>query len=167
MTFSQSARPFGLRLQHALLIAVIASGFVQSAMADDNRRSTVLPLLPKYKQECASCHIAYPPGMLPATSWKRVMDNLPRHYGSDASLDATAVKQISAWLTANAGTGKRANDAPPQDRITRSTWFVRQHDEVAASVWKLPAVKSAANCSACHPQSDQGNFNEHSVRIPR
>jgi mono/diheme cytochrome c family protein len=28
-------------------------------------------------------------------------------------------------------------------------------------------VKSAANCIACHTQADQGNFDEHTVRIPR
>ena len=44
---------------------------------------------------------------------------------------------------------------------------MREHDEVPAATWKLPAVKSAANCAACHTQADQGDFNEHNVRIPR
>lgn len=141
--------------------------FVQFANADDHRRAASVPLLPKYKEECASCHVAYPPGMLPAASWQRLMNNLPKHFGTDASLDAETVKQLTTWLTANAGTYKRVSSAPPDDRITRSPWFVREHDEVAASTWKLPAVKSAANCAACHQRADQGDFNEHNVRIPR
>ncbi len=88
------------------------------------------------------------------------MDNLPRHYGTDASLDPALTRKLSAWLDANAGTGKRAREQPPEDRITRSAWFVREHDEVRAATWKLPAVKSAANCSACHTQAEQGDFNE-------
>lgn len=141
--------------------------FTQVANAGDHRRAASAPPLPKYKEECASCHVAYPPGMLPAASWQRLMNNLPNHFGTDASLDADTVKQLTAWLTANAGTYKRVSSAPPDDRITRSPWFVREHDEVAASTWKLPAVKSAANCAACHQRADQGDFNEHNVRIPR
>jgi hypothetical protein len=142
-------------------------GSVHAARADDALGRPRLPLLPKYRQECASCHVAYPPGMLPAESWQRLINNLPRHFGTDASLDAASVKELSAWLAASAGTYKRVREAPPQDRITTSAWFTRKHDEVSAATWRRPAVKSAANCSACHAQADQGDFNEHNVRIPR
>ncbi|MBK7469965.1 MAG: diheme cytochrome c [Betaproteobacteria bacterium] len=111
--------------------------------------------------------IAYPPGMLPAASWQRTMSNLQRHYGTDASLDPATAQELTTWLAANAGTYKRVSGQPPEDRISRSAWFIRKHDEVAAATWKLPAVKSAANCSACHTQSDQGDFNERNIRIPR
>ena len=145
------------------LFAVL--GVTQAAMADDGKR--MVPLLPKYQQECAACHLAYPPGMLPAASWKRVMATLPKHYGTDASLDPATVKELGAWLNANAGTYKRVREEPPQDRITTSAWFIRKHDEVSAATWKLPAVKSASNCAACHTRADQGEFNERNVRIPR
>lgn len=148
----------------ALFVGAVCG--TQAAVADDDRGPRVRPL-PLYQQECAACHIAYPPGMLPAASWQRLMNNLQRHYGTDASLDPDAVKQISGWLTANAGTYKRVREEPPEDRITRSAWFVRKHDEVPASKWKHPQVKSASNCIACHTQADQGDFNEHRVRIPR
>ena len=111
--------------------------------------------------------MAYPPGMLSADSWQRLINSLPRHFGTDASLDAASVKELSAWLTANAGSYKRIREAPPQDRITTSAWFARTHEEVSAAAWRRPAIKSPANCSACHAQADQGDFNEHNVRIPR
>jgi diheme cytochrome c len=141
-------------------------GTIHAVRAGDERAPSVA-LLPKYKQECAACHVAFPPGMLPADSWRRLMSNLPRHYGTDASLDAATVNELATWLSADAGTYERVREAPPEDRITKSAWFIRKHDEVPAAVWKRPAVKSAANCAACHTQADQGNFNEHSVRIPR
>ena len=147
---------------------VATFGLASAALADDGQRASRAPLLPKYRQECAACHLAYPPGLLPAASWQRVMNNLPRHYGTDASLDPAMVKELSAWLAANAGTAKRVGtEQPPQDRISLAPWFIRKHDEVAAATWKLPAVKSAAHCTACHAQAEQGDFNEHHVRVPR
>ncbi len=58
------------------------------AHADGERAGMRVPLLPAYKQECGSCHLAYPPGLLPASSWQRLMGDLPHHFGTDASLDA-------------------------------------------------------------------------------
>jgi mono/diheme cytochrome c family protein len=127
----------------------------------------VVPLLPVYQQECAACHLAYPPGMLPAASWQRITANLPKHYGTDASLDPATVSELNRWLVANAGTYKRVREVPPDDRITRSAWFVRKHDEVPAAAWKRASVKSAANCAACHGGAEKGDFSEHLVRIPR
>ncbi len=151
-----------------MLMGLMAlAGASASTFADGGRGGPVVSLLPAYKQECSACHIAYPPGMLPAPSWQRVLKNLPQHYGTDASLDAATVGQLSVWLAAKAGTYKRVNEEPPQDRITRSAWFIRKHDEVPARTWALPAVKSRANCIACHTQADQGDFNERNVRIPR
>lgn len=147
-----------------ILVSWLAVASVQIVWADSR---PVVPLLPGYQQECAACHLAYPPGALPAASWKRVMGNLQHHYGTDASLDAATVQALSGWLNTHAGTWKRVGIAPPDDRITRSAWFIREHDEVPPATWKLPAVKSAANCAACHTQADQGDFRERNIRIPR
>jgi len=56
---------------------------------------------------------------------------------------------------------------PPEDRITRSAWFIRQHDDINAAVWKRASIKSASNCMACHAGADQGDFDEDRVRIPK
>jgi hypothetical protein len=148
-----------------LTAAIAASGFAHTALAEGNGRS--VPLLPLYKQECAACHVAYSPTLMPAASWIRIMANLPKHFGTDASLDATTLKELSGWIGANAGTYKRVSEEPPHDRITRTAWFDRKHREVAAVTWKLPAVKSAANCGACHTKADSGDFNERNIRTPR
>ena len=65
-------------------------------------------MLPKYQQECAACHLAYPPGLLPAASWQRLMGNLPQHFGTDASLDPATVKEIGQWLQAHAADPRRS-----------------------------------------------------------
>jgi Dihaem cytochrome c len=154
-------------LRHFLFGAIVAAGVGHAATVAADRRSPPVALLPQYQHECASCHVAYPPGMLPAASWRRVIDSLSRHYGTDASVDPATARELASWLTANAATYKRVREEPPEDRITRSAWFLREHDEVAAATWKLPAIKSPANCGACHTQADRGDFNERNIRVPR
>jgi cytochrome c553 len=153
----------GRRIALGLAVTALAG----AALADDGSRTARVPLLPQYQQECAACHVAYPPGLLPAASWRRLMADLPRHFGTDASLDAPTARELSGWLIAHAGTYRRVREEPVQDRITRAAWFVRKHDEVPAATWKLPAVKSASNCAACHPRADQGAFDERDIRLPR
>ena len=149
----------------AWLVVLALSGFAASAVADG--RLMPAQVLPLYKQECAACHMAYPPGMLPAVSWQRIMGTLDRHYGSDASMEPAQVQQVSAWLQMHAGTYKRVREAPAEDRLTRSAWFARKHREVDAAVWKRASIRSPAHCAACHAQAEQGLFDEHQVRIPR
>ena len=148
-----------------LVAAALGLAALGTAHADSDR---MMPraVPPAYTQECAACHTAYPPGMLPAPSWQRIMGGLDKHYGSDASLDPATVKQLSAWLQTHAGTYKRVREVPPEDRITRSEWFVRKHREVAPSVWGLPSVKSAANCAACHGGADRGDFDDDNLVFP-
>lgn len=152
------------------VLVLVGAVLTSQAQAEDHgSRGPAVPPLPKYQQECAACHIAYPAGMLPAASWQHLMGTLDKHYGSDASLDPASVREISGWLKANAGTYKRVNEAPPQDRITKSAWFLRKHreGEVPAKVWSRASVGSASNCAACHTKAAQGNFNEDDVRIPK
>lgn len=119
-----------------------------------------------WQAECGSCHVAYPPNLLPAPAWRRLMAGLDRHFGSNASIDARSAAEIGAFLENNAGLGKRGSDSGTL-RISETPWFRRKHDEVVASTWKNPKVKTAANCSACHAGAERGDFNEHAVRIPR
>jgi hypothetical protein len=147
--------------------ALLALACALPAAWADSREMPASAMLPAYKQECAACHMAYPPGMLPASSWSRMMKGLGQHYGTDASLDPAMVRQISTWLEAHAGTYKRVREVPPQDRITQSAWFERKHREVEPAVWKRAAVGSRANCMACHTRADQGDFDDDRVRIPK
>lgn len=125
---------------------------------------------PTWQAECSACHIAYPPGLLPASSWREMMNTLGDHFGSDASLDEATIAEILPFLEQNAASERRAESTPdgkPVLRITETRWFKREHDEVAPAVWKRPAVKSASNCMACHTAADKGDFSESNIHIPR
>ena len=137
---------------------------ISSSVQADSENSPTPPAA--YIQECGSCHLAYPPNMLPKASWRRVMQRLDKHYGSDASLDVATQKRIDDWLQTHGGQGKRAREEPHQDRITRSAWFERKHRAVSQATFNRASIKSPANCTACHREAMQGDFEDDRVRIP-
>ena len=164
-TLTAGASRRRLALVHAVGTAMLGMALFGSAHAD-GRIGTPANAPPAYAQECAPCHMAYPPGMLPAGSWQRMLSGLDKHYGADASLDTATTQQLVAWLRANAGTTKRVREEPPQDRITRTAWFERKHRQIQPAVWNLASVKSAANCAACHTGAERGNFDGDNIRLP-
>ena len=124
-----------------------------------------------FEEECASCHMAYPPQMLHADSWRAMMGKLSRHFGSDASLDEKRRTAITDFLVANAG-GRKTGDTrdargKPLLRISETARFEKEHREISTAIWKRASIKSPANCTACHAQAAAGDYNEHSIRIPK
>jgi len=121
-----------------------------------------------WKSECGSCHVAYPPGLLPAASWRAVMAGLDRHFGTDATVDATTAATIETFLVTHAGRDRSPSPtAGPILRITETRWFRHEHDEVAPATFRSPEVNGAANCGACHLNVDSGRFSEREIRVPR
>jgi hypothetical protein len=125
---------------------------------------------PLVKEECGSCHLAFSPAMLPASSWQRMMGGLKNHFGDDASLDAVATKRITDYLVANAADtgGRRYSDkllrgvslnSAPQ-RITELPKWVKEHRKVPDWEWKHKDVRTRANCSACHADAERGYYED-------
>ena len=119
-----------------------------------------------YEAECASCHMAYPPALMGQKNWQNIMSGLDKHFGTDASFDPKTQAEITQWLLKNAATKEKYSSLAPDNRITKTSWFIHKHDEVRSDVWKRVGVKSPANCSACHADAVKGDFNEDRVRIP-
>lgn len=152
------------------LLAVAALGAqAQDRYKGEDRGRPLQPaqVNAKWQQECAGCHMAFPPGLLPAASWRKVMAGLDKHFEVDASLTPAEVSEITAFLVKNASNRWTANTAPL--RITESAWFKSKHNEreIAPAVWKRASIKSPANCMACHSGADKGNFDEKSIKIPQ
>ena len=119
-----------------------------------------------YTAECGSCHLPYPPALLAANDWRRILAGLNEHFGSDAAIDPQNKQEITAFLERHAGDAGRLGSAGNPPRITQTTRFVRKHREVPARFWRDPRVKSAANCEACHRGAATGNYGEHDIAIP-
>jgi len=155
-----------------LLIALSTMSLPGHAAAKYNGEDRGRPVMPaqtnpRWQSECGSCHMAFPPGLLPAASWNKMMAGLDQHFETDASLSAQDMQAISGYLTMHASNRWTSTAAPL--RITDSAWFKTKHGpgEVSPAVWQRASVKSAANCMACHPAADKGDFNERSIRIPK
>ncbi len=147
-----------------VLAGPLAAFFAAAALpaaADDLRT----PPDPLYKEECGSCHVAYPPQLLPQRAWDELMSGLERHFGTNASLDPKTSEAIARYLAAHSMRRAVVTGAPP--RITDTRWFRKEHDEVPPHAWTRPAVKSPANCAACHAGAEDGQFSDDDVRIPR
>jgi hypothetical protein len=132
----------------ALALAVALALAALPAVADRPR----LPPNAAYQAECASCHVPYPPGLLPASSWQQLMSELEKHFGSDASLEVGLHAEISRYLAANAG--RRASPVGAEPRITRTRWFLKEHRK------EIPAGKNPADCGACHTEAEKGIYED-------
>jgi len=143
-----------------------------SAQAKYNGEDRGRPFVPaqshaKWQAECSGCHLAFPPGALPAASWQKIMGGLDQHFGTDASLSPADAKEITDFLVKHASNRWTASTAPL--KITESEWFKTKHraGEINPAVWKRESVKSQSNCIACHRGADKGEFDEDTVRIPK
>lgn len=146
------------------LPALALSLLAPSAYPDEERFAATNPL---WKTECGSCHIPYPPQLLSADAWRKTMAQLERHFGTDASLDPAAAREIGNFLAANAGRRRGEPDNRAAPRITETRWFQSEHDDVPPRLWRSPAVKTAANCEACHRDAANGDFSERHLQLPR
>ncbi len=164
-----------------LLTATMAAGaiWLGTSWGDGGPAPTFAPVAQKTASaECAACHLAYPAGLLPARSWKRMMDTLENHFGEDASLSAEETLAVTRYLVDNAADSAQANArarriadgiAPGEAplRFTETAYFRYLHDEVPAGVWKRAKIGSRANCIACHTRAESGSFAEREIKIPK
>jgi nitrate/TMAO reductase-like tetraheme cytochrome c subunit len=120
-----------------------------------------------WREECGSCHLAYPARFLPQASWEEVMRTLDDHFGADASVSEATAASISRYLRSAARSGSRSQSGPVVQRITDTRWFVHEHDELRATTFRSRQVRSAANCGACHTDADAGRFSEHALKVPK
>lgn len=135
-----------------------------STMAHADGGKYSVPDNPKWKTECGSCHVAFPPQLLTAGDWKRLMEELDKHFDTNAVLNSTDNREILDFLQRHAGSGKK--NSAPSLRISETPWFIREHREISSNTWFDPAVKSRSNCTACHINAERGDWSERGIRVP-
>ncbi|OGH00910.1 MAG: hypothetical protein A2600_03400 [Candidatus Lambdaproteobacteria bacterium RIFOXYD1_FULL_56_27] len=168
-------------LNRALSLMVLAAFGLTgtSALADGSvgQKGFLKPVTDaQYLEECGSCHFAYQAELLPKRSWEKMLSNLHDHFGDDASLEGPGLEAVKAYLLNNAGetsNSKRAIKLLQSTgdktylRISDIPYFKREHHEISPATLARPAIKSWANCAACHPDAAKGNFEEEYVKIPK
>lgn len=120
-----------------------------------------------YHDECGSCHVAYPAALLQPAQWNAILDRLDRHFGVNASLDAAAAQQITAYLGAAARSLVAANATLPElPRISTQPWFLKEHRERSHGT-RAGNAKPMSDCAACHTRAELGDYSESSLRLTR
>jgi hypothetical protein len=116
---------------------------------------------PAALQQCGDCHMVFPSRMLPSRSWVAILSRLSDHFGEDAAISEKDLDEIRNYLTSHAADSPDAtarerhylgallpNSTPL--RITAMPWWNQMHADFNFEGVKRSAVKSAANCLACH-----------------
>ncbi|MDY6823012.1 MAG: diheme cytochrome c [Thermodesulfobacteriota bacterium] len=129
-----------------------------------------------YMETCGGCHLAYPPDVLPARSWEKILSGAENHYGNTLALDQTAKRIISAYLSENAadqGRTERAgkvmrslgNNTPM--RVTEVPYIRKEHHEINQKIFNRESIRSFSNCSACHVTAEKGIFDDNYINIQK
>ena len=129
-----------------LLAAAVAAPLISAHADEDEYLPPVADVT--VRQECGACHMVFPPQLLPARSWQKLMADLSSHFGEDATLADPAREAITAYLVANAADGPGARggqrflrglsaaDTPLQ--ISTTPFWQRAHDEITAADLPIP-----------------------------
>ncbi|MEI8171470.1 MAG: hypothetical protein WCG50_17495 [Rhodoferax sp.] len=106
-----------------------------------------------WRADCGTCHLAFPPALLPAGDWMEIMAQLETHFGADASLDAKTRQDISDYLKRNGGSSRMWGNRETLPRITTTDRFVDKHRS-AIRLWQKGKIKTLTDCVACHKEAD-------------
>jgi mono/diheme cytochrome c family protein len=150
-------------LRRLTIVASLGAAFLVTPVSA-SRAENASGLPESVTKECGSCHMVFPPQMLPARSWTALMEGLASHFGENAALDEAKKKEIADYLTANAGDARGVNGhylrglskSETPLRITETPYWVREHGEIRQSAYTK--VQSKANCVACHKNAASGIF---------
>lgn len=129
-----------------------------------------------YIKECGTCHTAFSPELLPAASWRKVMQGLEDHFGESAKLEGSTQHAITWYLVGHAADratndqsraimgSLRPNEAPL--RITQVPYIAGLHAAVLDPVWNgNPRPKTLTECGVCHHDVKFGEFRTKSFHV--
>lgn len=137
------------------------------------------PALPDnslWREECGACHMAFHPSLLPARSWKSMMEQQASHFEEDLYLEQDTVKKIEVFLIENAAeqglteaAWKIDRSIPKKEtllRITETDYWIKKHQDISDAVWEHPKVNGKVNCAGCHMDAEAGTFEDAAMHLP-
>ncbi|OUC13551.1 MAG: hypothetical protein B0A82_16470 [Alkalinema sp. CACIAM 70d] len=106
-----------------------------------------------YLENCASCHIAIPPAVMPTQTWQVLLQD-PQHYGITIDPLRDPNRRI-VWNYVKTYSRPKADDEKTPYRIQDSRYFKALHPRVT-----LPKKADLGSCISCHPGVNQFNFRQ-------
>jgi len=104
-----------------------------------------------YLENCASCHIAVPPAVLPTQTWQRLLLD-SQHYGTQLK-PLGDPSRLLVWNYLRTFSRPLNKDEETPYRVDESRYFKALHPKV-----KLPRPVQLSSCISCHPSANDYNF---------
>ncbi len=105
-----------------------------------------------YLENCASCHLALPPEVMPSETWRKLLLEPQQHYGKQLE-PIIGPSLLIMWEYL------RTFSRPPLEkesipyRVSDSRFFKALHPQV-----KFPQPVKVGSCVTCHPGAAQFNY---------
>ena len=154
-------------------LTVSAQRYAGDRSSYDNKTPRTFEVDAIYDEECGSCHLAYPPGLLPAKSWQRLLLGLEDHFGENAELGSEEIGHLTNYLLRNSLEketspiiSKLSKNVPvePPIRISELPQFHKEHESSVRQLGgaSLP-VGFFSPCEDCHKEAASGIFNKEKI----
>ncbi|OCR01753.1 diheme cytochrome C [Oscillatoriales cyanobacterium USR001] len=104
-----------------------------------------------YLENCATCHIALPPQVLPTETWRQLLQD-PEHYGQQIRL-LVDPSRLLVWNYLQTYSRLQPKNEEVPYRVIKSRYFKALHPRV-----KIPETLNVSSCVTCHPGASQYNF---------
>lgn len=129
-----------------------------------------------FVSECASCHILYPPNILPQRSWVAMMSDLENHFGDDASLTEEDNQEILTYLVNNSAENSTKEVSVKilkyaqkyQDKeilaFSQTGFWENTHLSIPENIFRQDNIKSKSNCKACHIDIEEGLIEDDKIK---
>lgn len=128
-----------------------------------------------YKTACGSCHMAYPPMLLPATAWQELL-RAETHFGRDTGISPSRRTELLRFVlqeSADASdtrlarrfrSGLKDGTSPP--RVTDTAYMLEEHPKIYRELLKNTNNTELQDCRSCHHEAEKGIFCSQQVIIP-
>jgi hypothetical protein len=104
-----------------------------------------------YVENCATCHIAVPPEVLPTQTWKNLLLDT-QHYGATLT-PLVDPPRLLVWKYLSTFSRSQPQEESIPYRVQNSRYFKALHPDV-----KLPTSVQIGSCVSCHPSAKEFNF---------
>lgn len=108
-----------------------------------------------YLETCSGCHLPIPPEVLPSESWKKLLEQPDKHYGTSltGSTELNRLTQRLMWDYLSAFSRPLSINEPLPLYVEQSRYFKALHPRV-----DLPKPTTSKTCVVCHPNAAQFNY---------
>lgn len=158
--WSMSCVGFMAKISTATTISQINSELISNVDVVPQRYQLGLSL---YLENCATCHVALPPQVLPTESWQIILRD-SQHYGVQLPTLIEPPRQLVWNYLQVSSRRKSQEDERIPYRIASSRYFKALHPGV-----KFPQQVNIKGCISCHPKVKDFDFRtlNHEIRTQK